>query len=248
MTDKELSIVLRELACSQPTPLCEKWTDDIENYTYKDARWYSLKNFDGEQWRRIDGYGNVYSVSNYGRVKTDEKVRASGRCGFMKYRERILKCAIRQGYLGVTLCYEGKTKTFLVSRLVAMAFIPNKENKPEIDHINTIRADNRVCNLRWVTKKENANNPLSLKHKKDNYVPPMKGKFGRNNPESIPIIGISVTDGTRIYFDSISDAHREGFNLSHVAKCVKGERRSHKGYVWKCQTDTQVVDNQYKLF
>ena len=49
----------------------------------------------------------------------------------------------------------------MIHRLVALAFIPNVSNKPEIDDINTIRDDNRVCNLKWVTKKENRNNPIT---------------------------------------------------------------------------------------
>lgn len=209
----------------------------VENYTYTDERWYSLEDFEGEEWRNIKGYGDVYLVSNYGRVKTISKKRVSGK-GFLKeYKEKILKYGNRGGYLGITLCFEGKAKILLVSRLVAEAFIPNDENKPEIDHINTIRHDNRVCNLRWVTRKENANNPLSLKNKKNNYVPPMKGRFGKDNPESIPIIGVSISGNGVLLFDSISDAARSGFNLGHVAECVRGERNYHKGYRWYKQSE-----------
>lgn len=227
MEQKELSIVLR---------------DKVENYTFKDKRWYSLSDFDGEQWHLINGYGDVYYVSNYGRVKTIQKERISGRGGMMKYKERILRYGFRSGYLGVTLCYEGRTKTISVHRLVANAFIPNPEEKPEIDHINTKRHDNRVCNLRWATKKENANNPITIENKRDNYVPPMKGVFGKDNPLSIPIVCISTIDGTIVKYDSISDAHREsGLSLNGIARCVRGERKTYHCFRWVKQSDYNLI-------
>jgi hypothetical protein len=82
----------------------------------------------------------------------------------------------------VYLCKDGKSKNRKVHRLVAEAFIPNTENGTSIDHINTLKDDNRVENLRWCTPKENSNNPLTRKrmsesqkkiahpwHKNNNY-------------------------------------------------------------------------------
>ena len=63
--------------------------------------------------------------------------------------------ANNRGYLRVDLCKDGTLKHMLIHRLVGNAYIPNPENKPEIDHIDNIRQNNNTSNLRWVTKSEN---------------------------------------------------------------------------------------------
>lgn len=106
-----------------------------------------------EVWKSIDGYEN-YMISNLGRVKSLNYNHTG--------EERVLRCgANKDGYHIVGLYKNGKRRMFRVNRLVAQTFIPNPENKPRVDHINTIRTDNRVDNLRWVTDTENSNNPIT---------------------------------------------------------------------------------------
>lgn len=112
-----------------------------------------------EEWKDIPGYEGLYQVSNLGRVKSLSKV-VNCYNGFRTLQEKILKQNIQKGYATVLL-YHCNKKRYVTHRLVAEAFIPNPENKPFIDHINTIRTDNRVENLRWVTAKENINNPIT---------------------------------------------------------------------------------------
>ena len=110
-----------------------------------------------EIWKDIEGYEGLYKISNLGRVKSLNYNNTG--------KERILKLGGNRGnYPQVELGKNGERRTCLVHRLVAEAFIPNPDNKPCVDHINTIKTDNRVENLRWVTRKENANNPLTKKH------------------------------------------------------------------------------------
>ena len=131
-----------------------------------------------ECWRDIEGYEGLYQVSNMGRVRSlDREVKVNN----SKQPTKMVKGQImtprktKNGYLEIGLRKDGKYKHLRINRLVAFAFIPNPENKPHVDHINTIKTDNRVENLRWCTPKENTNNELTLKHKSE----VMKGE---NNP------------------------------------------------------------------
>lgn len=113
-----------------------------------------------EIWKDIEGYENLYQVSNLGRVKSLNYKRTG--------KEKILKQSKdSKGYFVLNLRINGVTKLFKVHYLVAKTFIPNPENKLEVDHINTIRTDNRVENLKWVTRKENCNNELTKQHNSD---------------------------------------------------------------------------------
>ena len=111
-----------------------------------------------EIWKDIKNYEELYQVSNYGRIRSLNHMVKTG----IKHNEsrlakgKILKLNLkRNGYLSVDLCKDGKTKTIQVHRLVAQTFILNQENKTQVNHMNTIKTDNRVSNLEWVTPKEN---------------------------------------------------------------------------------------------
>ena len=103
----------------------------------------------------IPGFDN-YTIYENGDVHSKRRNTAKG--GIMKPQ------LANNGYFQVQLCKEGKTKKFRIHRLLGIAFIPNPENKPCIDHIDRNKLNNNLNNLRWATVIENNNN-----------MPPSKG-------------------------------------------------------------------------
>lgn len=102
-----------------------------------------------EIWRQIPNYEGLYECSSKGRVKSIYRGRSSGR--FLRPQEAI------NGYVHVRLCKNGIVKKFNVHRLVIMSFMEYDPNLVA-DHINRNRKDNRLCNLRQVTQRENMSN------------------------------------------------------------------------------------------
>jgi tRNA U55 pseudouridine synthase TruB len=108
-----------------------------------------------EVWKDIEGYEGYYQVSNLGRVKSLERVVQGGRWGFQKEKSILMgQSTDSYGYKVVGL-RKLTRRHFKVHRLVAIAFIENKDSKDQVNHKNGIKSDNRVENLEWVTAKEN---------------------------------------------------------------------------------------------
>lgn len=149
-----------------------------------------------EIWKSIIGYENTYEVSTSGRVKSLQRTSNGHGCSLRIIYESIRNGSLNHnGYLDVCLSKNKKGKVCQVHRLVAIAFIPNPENKPCTNHKNGIKTDNRAVNLEWVTESENQKHA----YKTGLRIP----KCGENhhrtklsNAETIEIKGLCV------YFDS----------------------------------------------
>lgn len=113
-----------------------------------------------ERWRWVPGYEGLYMVSDLGRVMGMPKRTHYGH--LMALYEK------KTGYVQVCLSKDGKKHYASVHRLVSQAFLDNPNNKPEVNHINGDKSDNRAENLEWVTRSENELHAFGALGKKPN--------------------------------------------------------------------------------
>lgn len=176
---------------------------------------------EGEIWRDIDGFENLYQISNMGRVLSLErssvfKLGKHKKETEVKVPSKILVQSSVRGYLALGLCKYGKYKQFKIHRLVAQAFIPNIENKPGVNHKNGIKTDNRVENLEWVTDYENKKhakkNGLNFTGKRKVFKPRVLNKEIVKNIREDFENGMNQTNISKKY--SIS--------RSHIGRVIRG--------------------------
>ena len=199
----------------------------------------SLEDMEGEVWKDVVGYEGLYQVSNLGRVKSlDRYVIISDIPRYRKSKIRV-QMPSHNGYRRVQVSKEGKTKYFFVHVLVALAFIPNPENKPEIDHINTDRVDNRMENLRWSTRKENASNPLTRqklsekeKRKWKEYEYAQRRIEQHHNKREVQQISMTGTV-VATYISASYAARLLGVSSRSITACCEGRNQTCLGYFFK---------------
>lgn len=173
-----------------------------------------------EVWKDVKGYEGLYEVSSLGRVRSIERKVKHWRGGL-----RIKKAKIKQpfksncGYVMVGIYKDGTQTNFLVHRLVGKAFIPNPENKEQVNHINGIKTDNRVENLEWNTRSENIN------HADRNNLRVLKG----TNNAGAKLTELQVIQirniGNAKSIEEISKSFNVGINC--IKKILKRETWNH---------------------
>lgn len=128
-------------------------------------------------WKEIPNTNGIYFVSNDGLVKSvDHHVKHKDGNKRLQFGRILKPIIVTKGYLHVILCLGGKRLQISVHRLVALAFIPNPENKPQVNHIDCNKKNNLVNNLEWVTNRENI-----IHAHKNNLI---KLNYGENNHQS----------------------------------------------------------------
>lgn len=161
-----------------------------------------------EDFRDIPGYEGLYQVSNLGRVK-----------GLYKNIIKRLKTT-KDGYLEVGLSKNGIEKKYRVHRLVAITFIPNPDNLPEVNHLDENKTNNCVSNLEWCTHKQNIN--YGTHH--DRMV----------KTQSKPVLQFDKEGGFIKEWSSIAQISRElNINTGSVSNCCNGKAKTASGFIFK---------------
>lgn len=180
-----------------------------------------------EIWKPIKGYEGLYEVSNLGNVRSKTRI--------------IKQPNNKKGYPCANVRdINGKQKTIETHRLVAIAFIPNPDNKSQVDHIDANKLNNKVSNLRWTTPKENSNNSNSLEHLRAKMK---DDKFLKKRWERRKEVGGKTAPKTIYMYSKFGEFIREYSSLAEAAKEFKGNHatisvavdsptRTAYGYKW----------------
>lgn len=187
-----------------------------------------------EIWKDIKGYERLYQVSNFGNVKSLDRYIINKNGDKQYFPGKYLNQGISDNYLKVTLSKSNKQRTFRVHILVARTFIPNPENKPEVNHMDGDKSNNRVDNLEWNTRSENElhayKNGLAKPSDKQKQA---VAKYAKEN-YSKKVIQYSLNGEFIKEWNSMHDVWRElGIRPSYICRCCKGLRNQTYGYVWK---------------
>ena len=193
---------------------------------------------DIEIWKDIEGFEGLYQVSTQGRIKSVERYIKSSGNTYRFAKERIMKQQINhKGYPSILLHKESVPYPRVVHRLVAMAFIPNPQNLPQVNHKDTNKLNNRVENLEWMTGEENMRHAFANGCFKTTIK---QIEHARKNQKQIvekrkrAVIMCSDTGEELKVFKSITDAEKEtGIRNGDIVRVCKGSRRTAGGYVWK---------------
>lgn len=190
-----------------------------------------------EAWKEIPGYSN-YEVSTYGNVRAKEKYvrwKHHGKEGLAHKKAKLIKGTPRKmspytTYLQVGLTSNGVTRSLHIHRLVALAFIPNPNDKPQVNHIDGNGENNHATNLEWASVSENGIHAYRVLNRRVWS----KGKSGENMPTSRPVLQLDLEGNLIKRWSCGLDAVREcNFESSGISRAAQGKIKTHRGYRWQ---------------
>lgn len=170
-----------------------------------------------EVWKKIEGTYGMMEVSSLGRIRSLLRVDKT----ILKYQHDS------KGYQRVRVTIRREKMSFKVHREVAKAFIPNPDNKPQVNHIDGNKDNNAVDNLEWVTNQENARHAF----KTGLFDSVTAGAKRSNDARKRPVAAFDPYTGRRCDFESVSDAER-WFGSRHITAVLKGRRRHVQGWTF----------------
>lgn len=178
-----------------------------------------------EIWKDIPGYEGLYQASNLGKIKS------MPRKGTHSQEEYILKeKKRRKGYHEIALTKECKTKHYFVHRLIAMTFIPNPLNLPQIDHIDDNKSNNCVNNLQWITNADN----MAKAWRTGARTIEKTYKRGKDNKISKSVMQYDLEGNFIKQWYCIKDIERElKFHSGNICCCCRHKRPTAYGFKWE---------------
>ncbi|WCT58847.1 NUMOD4 domain-containing protein [Limosilactobacillus vaginalis] len=180
-----------------------------------------------EIWKPVRNYEGLYEVSNMGRVKSISHKSWNGK-GYFLTKPKIIKPRIKRfGYLSVALSKNNKAKEFKVHRLVAIAFIPNPQNLPQVNHKDENKLNNRVSNLEWCTPKYNNNYGEHTKNISQSLL---------KNHRLRPVLQLNNGKVIRRW-KSINELKNTRFKTSYIYSTMAGRYSTAYGYSWKYEVN-----------
>lgn len=177
-----------------------------------------------EIWKAIEDYDGLYLVSNTGKVKSLDWNHSG--------KEKELSQYEQGGYKLVGIRRKGVHHNYLVHRLVAIAFLDNPLNLPDVNHIDGNKTNNNVSNLEWVTKSENIRH--AIEHGLRTPICIVKRKKGKENKLCKEIAQYSMNNELiKLWNTSFDIEETLGYKRQFVQRCCREERKSYKGFIWK---------------
>lgn len=186
-----------------------------------------------EIWKDVKNFEGMYQVSNKGRVRSLDRHDKHGAL----WKGKLFKLSPdKSGYIKTKFSVDGKRTVKLVHRLVAEAFIPNPENKPEVNHIDGDKQNNYVNNLEWVTSKENTRHGLENGLIKYNLEALAKGQKKAVKATSKKVNQLTLEGDFIRQFKSFAEAGRSVGDVERrnsIRDVCKGRQKTAYGYLWE---------------